>query len=273
MTTRMGTNRLDRIFLELRTTGRKGLMPFVVGGHPTPDALPEVLAALDEAGASVIEIGFPFSDPVADGPVIAEAMHESLKQGVTPRSVLEGVRQSRPKIRAGLVAMVSASLVHRMGGPVTFARVASEAGFDGCIFPDVPLEEAGPYVEACRANGLCVSLLVAPTTPLERARRIMQSCSGFVYVIARAGITGESGATPEISSRIAELRKLTDLPMAVGFGISTPEHVRAVTRHADAAIVGSSLVRRMSEAQRAGSSPIDAAREMVFTLAKGIGSD
>lgn len=273
MTSQQGTNRLESIFTELRDTGRKGLMPFVVGGHPTPDSLPDVLRALDRAGASVIEIGFPFSDPVADGPVIAEAMHQALGKGVTTKSVLEGVRQCRADVKAGLVSMISASLVHRMGGPGAFAQEAAKSGIDGCIFPDVTLEEAGPYVEACRANGLCVSLLVAPTTPPERARRIMQHCSGFVYVIARAGITGESGGPPAIAGRIAELRKLTDLPLAVGFGISTPEQVRMVTAHADAAIVGSALVRRMSDAYASGDSPVEAAKSMVFTLAEGIGSD
>lgn len=266
-------NRIESIFEELRASGKRGLMPFVVGGHPEAQGLPALLEAIDGAGASVIEIGFPFSDPVADGPVIAEAMHKTLLSGVTPKSVLDQVQVCRDKVRAGLVAMISASLVHRMGGPSAFACEAAEAGIDGCIFPDVTLEEAGPYVEACRSAGLCVSLLIAPTTPLDRARRIVQHCSGFVYVIARAGITGESGGLPEIESRIAELRLITDLPLAVGFGISTPEQVRMVTRHADAAIVGSALVRRMSQASDSGKSPIDAAREMVFTLAQGIGSD
>ncbi|MCA9272462.1 MAG: tryptophan synthase subunit alpha [Phycisphaerales bacterium] len=266
-------NRIESIFAELRANGKRALMPFVVGGHPDANGLAALLETIDAAGASVIEVGFPFSDPVADGPVIAEAMHKALQLGVTPRSVLEQVKASRGKVRAGLVAMISASLVHRMGGPVEFAQRAADAGIDGCIFPDVTLEEAGPYVEACRSAGLCVSLLVAPTTPMDRARRIVQHCSGFVYVIARAGITGESGGLPEIKSRIAELRSITDLPLAVGFGISTPEQVRMVTQHADAAIVGSALVRRIAAAAESGQSAIDAAREMVFTLAQGIGSD
>ena len=266
-------NRIENIFTELRSSGKKGLMPFVVGGHPEAEGLSAMLEAVDSAGASIIEIGFPFSDPVADGPVIAEAMHKALLDGVTPRSVLDQVKASRAKVKAGLVAMISASLVHRMGGPSEFAHEAAQAGIDGCIFPDVTLEEAGPYVEACRSSGLCVSLLVAPTTPLDRARRIVQHCSGFVYVIARAGITGESAGTPEIETRIAELRSITDLPLAVGFGISTPEQVRMVTKHADAAIVGSALVRQIDRAVEAGTSASEAAGEMVFTLAQGISSD
>lgn len=265
-------NRIDAIFSELRRSGRRGLMPFVVGGHPSPDSLPGLLEALDGAGASVIEIGFPFSDPVADGPVIAEAMHRALQLGATPERVFDGVRACRSRIQAGLVAMVSASLVHRFGGPNGFAGQAAAAGIDGCIFPDVPLEESDAYVKACSARGLTVSLLVSPTTPLERAEQIVRRCSGFVYVLARAGITGESGGPPDIAGRIAQLRTLTDLPLAVGFGISTAEQVRMVTRHADAAIVGSALVRRLSEAASKSEPPIEAAKAMVFTLAQGLGS-
>lgn len=272
MTTQHAPNRIERIFEELRASGKRGLMPFVVGGHPEAEGLPSLLESIDGAGASVIEIGFPFSDPVADGPVIAAAMFDALQKGVTPRSVLDQVKASRDRVKAGLVAMISASLVHRLGGPGEFAKQAAEAGLDGCIFPDVTLEEAGPYVEACRANGLCVSLLVAPSTPIDRARRIVQHCSGFVYVIARAGITGESSGLPEIESRISELRDLTDLPLAVGFGVSTAKQVRMVTEHADAAIVGSALVRHLGQAGKAGKSASEAASEMIFTLAEGIGS-
>ena len=271
MTTAPTAGRLDTTFATLRASGRRAIMPFVVGGHPDPKGLPALLKAIDQAGASVIEIGFPFSDPVADGPVIAEAMHRALAAGVTTRSVLENVASSRSEIKAGLVAMISASLVHRSGGPAQFTREASKAGFDGCIFPDVSLEESDPYVDACREEGLGVSLLVAPTTLPARAQQIVRRCSGFVYVLARSGITGVSGGPPEIEHRVRELRAMTDLPLAVGFGISTPEQVRAVTRHADAAIVGSALVRRLGEAASKGELAPEAARAMVFTLAQGLG--
>lgn len=271
MTTAPAAGRIDTIFAGLRVSGQKALMPFVVGGHPEPKGLPALLRAIDQAGASVIEIGFPFSDPVADGPVIAEAMHKALAAGVTTRSVLEDVTACRDDLNAGLVAMISVSLVHRSGGPAKFAREAARAGFDGCIFPDVSLEESDPYVDACRDEGLGVSLLVAPTTPAVRAERIVRRCSGFVYVLARSGITGESGGPPEVGPRVRELRAMTDLPLAVGFGISTPEQVRAVTSHADAAIVGSALVRRLSEAASKGEPAPEAARAMVFTLAQGLG--
>lgn len=264
-------NRITSTFERLRAEGQRAIMPFVVGGHPSVDMLPDLLRTIDAAGASVIEIGFPFSDPIADGPVIAAAMHEALENGATADGVLDGAASCRDEIKAGLVAMISVSLVYRMGGPDAFARKAREAGIDGCIFPDVTLEQSEPYVEACNAHGLCASLLVAPTTPLDRARAIAERCTGFVYVIARSGITGASDRAPEIEDRISQLRTVTDLPLAVGFGISTPEHVRAVTRSADAAIVGSALIREIERARASGMDVIESVRRFVFTLAEGLG--
>jgi len=243
-------NRIESIFHESRQSGRKILMPFVCGGSPTLNDTSEVLPALCDAGASIIEIGIPFSDPIADGPIIAEAMHKALEAGVTPHSVIEAVAKVRPKVKAGLVAMTSVSIVERIGRD-RFLGMLADAGFDGAIFPDAPLEEAPPLVQAAIARGLTASLLVAPSTPIERAARICELCSGFVYVLARAGITGEQGGGPEASlnARIRDLRSITDLPLAVGFGISTAEHIRAVVSRdlgdADAAIVGTALVNRM----------------------------
>lgn len=271
MTNTAAQNRITSNFDSLRAEGKQALMPFLVGGHPTMRLLPDMLRSIDAAGASVIEIGFPFSDPIADGPVIAAAMHDALHAGATADSVLEAVASCRGDIASGLVAMISVSLVFRMGGPAAFAKRARDAGIDGFIFPDVTLEQADPYVDACAEHGLCASLLVAPTTPIERAEAIAQRCSGFVYVIARAGITGASDRAPEIDERIAQLRSVTDLPLAVGFGISTPDHVRAVTRIADAAIVGSALVREIDRARREGADEIEATRRFVFTLAEGLG--
>ncbi len=241
------TNRIDEIFARLRERGERGLMPFVCGGHPRADSLRELLPALERGGASIVEVGFPFSDPIADGPVIAAAMHESLGRGVTPGGVLADIKAVRDSVQLGIVAMVTVSIVHRLGGPAAFASAAREAGVDGCIFPDVSFEEAEPYVSASRDAGLTASLLVSPSTPVDRAAAIARECSGFVYVLARSGITGEQNEAPDVERRVAELRGVTDLPLAVGFGISRADHVRAVVRHADAAIVGTALVRRLAE--------------------------
>jgi len=270
MTELDGSNRIDRIFAEHRRAGTAALMPFVVGGHPMIDRFGELLRAVDDAGASVIEVGFPFSDPVADGPVIAAAMHGALERGVTPEDIFRSVGGVRSDIDAGIVAMISISMVHRLGGPAGFAARASDSGFDGCIVPDVPLEESGPLVEACRDVGLTLSLLIAPSTPEDRAARIAERCTGFVYLLARAGITGETGGPPEISDRIEHLRRVTDLPIAVGFGISSASHVRSVVAHADAAIVGSALIRRIDEAVEADLDPVDEVRSFVSDLAAGL---
>ncbi|HZW10266.1 MAG TPA: tryptophan synthase subunit alpha [Phycisphaerales bacterium] len=246
-------NRIDAIFARARSSGSPLLMPFICGGHPSLGDGPGLLRALEEGGAGIVEIGFPFSDPIADGPVIAAAMHAALERGVTPDAIFRQVESVRAGLGVGLVAMVSASIVFRAGGPAGFARRAAAAGFDGVIYPDAPLEEAAELLSAARAEGLTASLLIAPTTSPERAEAIAGACSGFVYLLARTGITGERGEAPDVGRRVARLREATPLPIACGFGISTPEHVRAVVAHADAAIVGSALIRRIDQAGPGGS--------------------
>lgn len=263
-------NRIDAAFAKLKESGHGGLMPFVCAGAPTIDALKEVLPALSESGATVIEVGIPFSDPIADGPVIAAAMHEAIARGITPAKIFEQVKSVRDRVESGIVAMVSVSLVHGMGGPGAFCKLAADAGFDGCIFPDAPLEESEHLAAACAENGLTCSLLIAPSTPADRASAIAERCSGFVYLIARAGITGERNEAPEIAERVKMLRGVTRLPIACGFGISTAEHVAAVVTHADAAIVGTALVRRLQSAHQNGSSLASEANAFATELGVGL---
>ncbi len=267
-----GGNRVEAAFARLRAEGRKGLMPFLCGGRPSLGAMGGMLAAAERGGASVVEIGFPFSDPIADGPVIAAAMHEALLAGVTPRGVLDAVAAARAGVGVGIVAMVSVSLAHRLGVR-DFVRDAKAAGFDGFIFPDAPLEEAERFAGPARDSGMTASLLVAPTTPMARVERVARACSGFVYVLARAGITGGAGGEWRgLSARIAEIRGVTDLPLACGFGVSTAEDVRAAVLEAgaDAAIVGSALVRRVEEAARAGKDAAEATHRFVDSLRAGL---
>jgi tryptophan synthase alpha chain len=239
-------NRIDEIFAGLRSENRRALMPFVCGGHPSLDATAGMIEAAERAGASVVEVGIPYSDPIADGPVIASAMHEALTAGVTVEALFDRVKAVRERVSLGLVSMVSVSIIGGVGGPGRYCEMAKDAGFDGLIVPDSPWEESKAIHDACEANGLALSLLIAPTTPRERALEIAKRCTGFVYLIARSGITGEQTEAPEIAARVAALREVTELPIACGFGIATPEHVRSVVEHADAAIVGSALVRRVS---------------------------
>lgn len=266
-------SRIPAIFAELRTRKAKALMPFVCGGYPGPGDLQRVLPGLERGGASVVEVGIPFSDPIADGPVIAAAMHEALGKGATPAGVLKEIGAARAGLKLGVVAMVSVSIVQRIGGE-RFIDDAKRAGVDGFIFPDLPLEESGELIGLCRSAGLTASLLVAPTTEPARAEAIARSCSGFVYLLARAGITGEGASVQAeaIAARVKMLRSATDLPIACGFGISSAEHVRQVVSQggADAAIVGSALVRRMSQAAEQGRDAAAEAEMFCRELAKGL---
>ena len=263
-------SRIDTIFNELRGRGGRAIMPFVTAGDPDVETTVEVVKALDRAGASVCELGIPFSDPIADGPVIQASMTRALDGGVKVGRVFDAVRSVRGEVSIGLVAMCSYSIVFRKGLEA-FCHEAAEAGVDGLILPDLSLEEAGPAREAAEAAGLALSLLIAPTTPIERAQRIAAASSGFVYIVSRKGITGESAdLPPELPERLAAIREATDLPLAVGFGIATPEQVRAVVQQADAAIVGSALVRRIHDAREAGDDPAAAAERFVAELAGGL---
>ena len=259
------TSRIDSIFADLRAQDRTALMPFLTAGYPSLDVTEAAIPALAEAGASIIELGIPFSDPIADGPVIAASMYDALQSGVTPEAVFDMVRRVRPTTEVGLIAMVSASIVHRYGVE-TFLDAAADAGIDGVIIPDIDTASALPIRDAASARGLSFSLLVAPNSAPERMRSVVEACTGFVYVLARLGLTGEQSDMPDVARHVATIRELTDLPLAVGFGISSPEHVAAVTGAADAAIVGSALVRRMGDA----SDPVDEAQSFVRHLANGL---
>ncbi|MHC4975965.1 MAG: tryptophan synthase subunit alpha [Planctomycetota bacterium] len=262
-------SRIDDIFADLRAANKAALMPFVTAGRPSLEALPAMLLALQEGGASIVEIGFPFSDPIADGPVIAASMHEALQHDVHPEGIFEQVASVRDRLTIGLVAMVSVSIVYRMGLE-QFCGMAAKAGFDGLIIPDVPVDEFAPLHHAINESGLTASLLIAPTTPDDRAEKIASHCSGFVYILARTGITGEQTDAPDVQARVESLRKVTDLPLACGFGIANAEHVRSVSEHADAVIVGSALVRRIEEAHAGGEDAIATARGFVSELATGL---
>ena len=269
-------NRIESIFKQRRDGGLKTLMPFIVGGRPDLDSLGGLLRTMHESGASIVEIGIPFSDPIADGPVIAGAMHEALESGITPESVLAQIalaRRDNSISGLGLVAMVSMSIVYRFG-TAEFCRRCAVAGFDGLIVPDVPLEEAAQIAPNAAEHGLTTTFLIAPSTPLDRAKRIAEKCSGFVYMLARAGITGDSGSGPseDLGQRISALHDSSGLPIAVGFGIASEGDVRRIVHSAgaDAAIVGSALVKRLEETDP-GEPAMNCAGEFVADLSAGLG--
>ena len=262
-------NRIDQIFKDAKESNHPVLLPFVCAGSPTVDSLPKLLPALQSGGASIVEIGFPYSDPVADGPTIAAAMHDAIESGITPDLIFEQVKSVRNDIDLGLVAMVSTSIVIAMGGADSFCKLAKDAGFDGCIFPDLVFEESEQFSEACKEHGLTNSMLISPSTHINRAADISKASSGFVYLLARAGITGERSEIPDISDRVRELRQKSPTPIACGFGISNPEQVRAVTQHADGAIVGSALVRRLIDSHDKGKEPAQEAEAFLLELSTG----
>jgi tryptophan synthase alpha chain len=248
-------NRIDRIFSQLRAAGRKGLMPFLTAGDPDLESTAAMLPALQRAGACICELGIPFSDPIADGPVIQASMTHALSKGLRTAQVLEVVKRLRASLEIGIIAMVSYSIVYRVGhlaapsdeDGFAFLRAAKDAGIDGFIIPDLPIEEAGPVIDACKKLDLACSFLISPSTPGSRALQIAKACTGFVYVLSRAGLTGEQQALPtDLHDRLRRIRAVTTLPIAVGFGISNRQQVEQVTQVADAAIVGSAIMRRIA---------------------------
>ena len=264
-----GASRIRAAFACARAERRCALLPFVTAGYPDLATTSRLLEEMPAAGADLIEVGFPFSDPIADGPVIAESMHEALLAGTTPESIFQAVRSVRrgaPNPACPLLAMVSVSIVERMGAERFIAEAVS-AGFSGFIVPDADPVDAARLSAIAATHGAGFCALVAPSTPLERARTLAQISTGFVYLLARVGVTGESSGAPEIESRAAALRQITDAPLAAGFGISTRGHVEVVARSADGAIVGSAIVRAMREARKGQADPTVAALGMVRDLA------
>lgn len=265
----------------IRSSGKKALIPFLCGGFPSVGEMRDSILATDRTlqecgGPGVIEIGIPFSDPIADGAVIAQAMHRALSAGVTPAEIFQAVYKIRREVDSALVAMVSVSIVLKRG-PRRFIEEAREAGFDGFIFPDIAAEDCDELLNLATGAGLSTSLLVAPTTESKRAEEIARRSSGFVYVITRMGITGEglpTGGGTALAERVQALRGVTRLPIAGGFGISDAAGVRESVWQggADAAIVGSAIVRRMTTASERGESAAAAAARAIAELAAGLRS-
>ncbi|MFQ5615826.1 MAG: tryptophan synthase subunit alpha [Anaerolineales bacterium] len=245
-------NRIDQTFTDLSAAGRAGLFPFLVAGQGGLETTVALILKLQSLGVSGIEVGFPFTDPVADGPVIQAAFNDALAGGATVKKVFDALQGAREKITIPLVAMVSASIVYRVGIDAFLDR-AGPAGFDGVIIPDLSLEEAPAIKEKIVERDLRLVMLVAPTSSPERQERIARLATGFVYYMSVTGITGERDALPaELAENLRRLKALANIPVLVGFGISRADHVRLVSGVADGAIAGSAIVRRITEAQADG---------------------
>ncbi len=236
--------------------GRIALMPFIPAGYPDLATTNASILALEKAGATLIEIGFPFSDPIADGPTIQEAFTEALRKKLKVADIFAGITEVRKSSKIPLVAMVSYSIVFRYGVE-RFASDAKTAGFDGILIPDLPPPEAEKICRIIWTAGLETILLIAPTTAPDRRAEIARLSTGFIYYLSVAGITGERSQLPaDLSENVTALKKLTAVPVCVGFGISTAAHVLELSTIADGAIVGSAIVKRMKQHANEGATGI-----------------
>ncbi|MDW8321333.1 MAG: tryptophan synthase subunit alpha [Armatimonadota bacterium] len=240
-------SRIADRFALLRQKGEGALVVFITAGDPTPELSEKLVLTIVEAGADIIEVGIPFSDPLADGPTIQASTFRALQQGVTPDSTLQMIARVRRQSDVPLVVMTYFNPVWQMGME-RFARQASNSGVDGVIMTDMPPDEAGEWHPVARQYGLDTIFLVAPTSTAERMKLVARMSSGFVYCVSRTGVTGARDDLPEeVPQMLQAMRALTDLPLCVGFGVSRPEHVRAVCRVADGAVVGSAVVSLVAE--------------------------
>ncbi|HXK08614.1 MAG TPA: tryptophan synthase subunit alpha [Vicinamibacteria bacterium] len=239
--------RIGQRFARCREEGRRAFLAFLTAGDPSLDRTVEAALALDGAGTDVLELGVPFSDPLADGPVIQRASERALARGTTLPRVLESVRRIRERSELPLLLFSYYNPLLRHG-LVRLAGEAKEAGVDGVLVTDLPPEEAGEWTSAARAADLDTVFLASPTSPPERLRLVADASRGFVYAISRTGVTGEREALSEDARPLVErLHALTGVPVALGFGLSTPEQVRAAAAVADGVVVGSALVRFLEE--------------------------
>ncbi len=237
--------RIDDTFEGLRSRGEAALIPYLMAGYPSLEVTKELLYAIVAAGADLVELGIPFSDPLADGATLQRASHRALQGEVSLRRSLEMVASVRDHVSVPLVLMSYYNPLLRFGEE-RFAREAAAAGVDGLIVPDLPVEEAGALNGLCRDAGISMVGMVAPTSPDERIEAIAREASGFIYCVALKGVTGaRTSLTEGVDRLVGRVRRTTNLPAAVGFGISSPDQVRAVTSFADGVVVASALMDRI----------------------------
>lgn len=256
--------RLTERLNQIKNQGRKGLIVYLTAGYPSMEATLEAVSAAEEAGADIVEIGIPFSDPIADGPVIQKAATMALKAGATTAKARELIRQIRQRSSIPLAVMTYVNTVLSYG-PAEFVRDFKEAGLDGMIVPDLPLEEAGLLQGACADRGVDLIQFVAPTSTAERIETVCRTAGGFIYCISTTGVTGVRAVDYRpIAAAIRVVRENSSVPVAIGFGIGGPEAACDAARYADAVIVGSAVVERL------GAGGAGAVRELVRSIRQGL---
>jgi tryptophan synthase alpha chain len=240
-------NRIVEKFAALKRAGKKAFIVYIGAGDPNLEATRELALAFDQAGVDILELGVPFSDPLADGLVNQLAAQRGLESKTTPPKLLETIVAIRKQLEIPIVLYIYFNLIHRVGME-KFIADAAKAGVDGLLVLDLPPEESDSYEALMKKAGLCHIYLVAPTTPEARMEKIVQRGSGFIYYISREGVTGmQSKVASNLASQVAKIRAHTDLPIAVGFGISNPEQAKLVASEADGCVVGSAVVNQIAE--------------------------
>ncbi len=266
-------NRIDRCFQRLQADRRKALMPFLTAGHPLTEATVPVMHGLVAGGADLIELGVPFSDPMADGPVIQKASELAIGRDVTLATVLDYVRQFRIDDPVTPVVLMGYLNPVEIMGRERFVEQAAQAGVDGLLLVDAPLEESAPFQPLCRQHGLHQILLAAPTTTGERRQRLADQARGFLYYVAYAGVTGGSGLdVGQVGAQVAQWQALGPTPVAVGFGVKDAGSARAIGQVADAVIVGSALIEHLAGCADADTAALDA-RDFMRPLRAALDAD
>ena len=240
-------NRIVAKFAQLKSAGKKGLVVYIGAGDPNLKATHDLTLAFDQAGVALVELGVPFSDPLADGLVNQLAAQRGLESGTTPPKLLATIADIRKQSQVPIVLYIYFNLIHKVGMEKFIADCA-KAGVDGLLVLDLPPEESDNYEALMKKAGLCHIYLIAPTTTEDRMELIVKRGSGFIYYISREGVTGmQSQIASNLSTQVAKIRTHTDLPIAIGFGISNPDQAKAVAKEGDACVVGSAIVNQISE--------------------------
>lgn len=265
-------NRIDKTFQELRQSETCAFMPYLCAGDPTPELTPDLLLTLEDAGADLIELGVPFSDPIADGPTVQRASERALSHNISLEHILDMVSNLRQKTEIPIALMSYYNPIFSMGDS-EFCKTAQEVGIDGLIVPDLPPEEGQPLLEVAPKYNISTIFLVAPTSSSDRMELIGSVSTGFIYGVSLTGVTGvRATLSDEITPMITELREHTDKPVGVGFGVSTPEHAKQVSEIADGVIVGSAIVNVIEDNMHNKEQMLKAVKKFASELSEGVKS-
>ena len=262
-------NRIDRTFKELKRKRKKALIPFVTAGDPNLKITEELVLSFEQAGADIIEIGVPFSDPLADGPTIQASSQRALKKGVTLEKILTTVSRIRQKSQVPIALMTYYNPVFHYGED-KFIRNAKKHGVDGIIIPDLPPEEAQVLIKSAKSHDMATVFFLAPTTTKQRMKQIVKASTGFVYYVSITGVTGTNKKfAQENAAKIQLAKRLTNKPICIGFGVSTPAQAKSVSKIADGVIVGSAIVKQINK-NKGKKNLVKNVTRFVWTLARGL---